>query len=287
MELVYVNTAAQGLLPEEWFGKRCFEVFPVADQTCAFHCPKIDAVSAASDSSPRVAYCEETLYQSNLDRVVLGVGLIPLSAARRDRARAVFVLRKRDDADDPQAFESRLVGDAENRAPSHRGPPPLAYFSDGASAPNPSPSLAAAAPHRYSKITGASQLRSRSAPDGMERSCLTSDDATRSAADTLRGSNGSPLRPRARANSATASLNRVSSGSEKQQRKTAAARASKLSDARPYTPDRGPRPRGRSPSQGQPAHQPRRPLPRTGRIRPGAPVGFPGSAGVTNDSIVL
>ena len=113
MELVYVNTAAQGLLPEEWFGKRCFEVFPVADQTCAFHCPKIDAVSAASDSSPRVAYCEETLYQSNLDRVVLGVGLIPLSAARRDRARAVFVLRKRDDADDPQAFESRLVGDAE------------------------------------------------------------------------------------------------------------------------------------------------------------------------------
>ena len=98
MELVYVNTAAQELVPSEWFGKRCFEVFPVADQTCAFHCPKIDAVNDATDVTSLVAYCEETLYTSNLDRVVLGVGLVPLGPARTDRARAVFVLRSRGDS---------------------------------------------------------------------------------------------------------------------------------------------------------------------------------------------
>ena len=113
MELVYVNTAARGLMPSEWFGKRCFEVFPVADQTCAFHCPKIDAVNETSDTSSKVAYCEETLYKANLEREVLGVGLIPLGPARTDRARAVFVLRSQDGSVDAPAFESKLLRDAE------------------------------------------------------------------------------------------------------------------------------------------------------------------------------
>ena len=113
MELVYVNTAARGLMPSEWFGKRCFEVFPVADQTCAFHCPKIDAVNETSDTSSKVAYCEETLYNANLKREVLGVGLIPLGPARTDRARAVFVLRSRDSSADAPAFESQLLRDAD------------------------------------------------------------------------------------------------------------------------------------------------------------------------------
>ena len=113
MEIVYINAAARGLVPLESFGKRCFEVFPVADQTCAFHCPKIDAVNEVSDTSPKVAYCEETLYKANLDRVVLGVGLIPLGPARTDRARAVFVLRSRDGSADAPAFESQLLRDAD------------------------------------------------------------------------------------------------------------------------------------------------------------------------------
>ena len=72
MDLVYINGAAQRLVPQEWFGKRCFEVFPVVDESCAFHYPKIDAVSESPETSPKVVYCEEALYTGTLDRVVLG-----------------------------------------------------------------------------------------------------------------------------------------------------------------------------------------------------------------------
>ena len=113
MELVYINGAAQQLVPEEWFGKRCFEVFPVVDETCAFHCPKMDAVSESPETSPKVVYCEEILYTAKLDRLVLGVGLIPLGADRADHARAVFVLRAKDTPGEPDAFESQLLQDAE------------------------------------------------------------------------------------------------------------------------------------------------------------------------------
>lgn len=114
MELVYINGAAQRLVPEEWFGKRCFEVFPVVDETCAFHCPKIDAVSESPETSPKVVYCEETVYTGTLDRVVLGVGLVPLGEERADHARAVFVLRTKDASADARAFESNLLQDAEH-----------------------------------------------------------------------------------------------------------------------------------------------------------------------------
>jgi hypothetical protein len=113
MELVYVNQPARAFVPKEWFGKRCFEVWPVADGTCAFHCPKIEALNEApAATSPDVVYCEETLYTGQLDRVVLGIGLIPLDAPRADRARAIFVLRaKGEDADHAQ-FEAQLLQDA-------------------------------------------------------------------------------------------------------------------------------------------------------------------------------
>jgi hypothetical protein len=114
MELVYINGAAQRLVPQEWFGKRCFEVFPVVDETCAFHCPKMDAVSESPETSPKVVYCEETLYTGTLDRVVLGVGLVPLGAERADHARAVFVLRTKDASADARVFESTLLQDAEH-----------------------------------------------------------------------------------------------------------------------------------------------------------------------------
>lgn len=113
MEFVYLNRAAQALVPEQWFGKRCFEVLPVIDETCAFHCPKIDAMhETPDDSSPGVVYCEEALLKGNLDRVVLGVGLIPLSAGRADRARAVFVLRNKEAGSNDAGFEAELLRDA-------------------------------------------------------------------------------------------------------------------------------------------------------------------------------
>ncbi len=111
MEFVYINGAARSLVPDQWFGKRCFEVLPTVDETCAFHCPKIDAVNDSMTS--QVIYCEEVLYKGNLDRVVLGVGLIPLGAERTDRARAVFVLRSKAESEDAAAFESQLLQDAD------------------------------------------------------------------------------------------------------------------------------------------------------------------------------
>ena len=96
-----------------WFGKRCFEVFPVVDETCAFHCPKIDAISESPETSPKVVYCEEALYTGTLERVVLGVGLIPLGAERADHARAVFVLRNQDASTEAGVFQSQLLRDAE------------------------------------------------------------------------------------------------------------------------------------------------------------------------------
>ena len=84
MEFVYANAAARKLVPEHWFGKHCFELLPVVDETCAFHCPKITSVTEATD----VVYCEETVCSQGQDCEVLGVGLIrsapvlPTEAAR-------------------------------------------------------------------------------------------------------------------------------------------------------------------------------------------------------------
>ncbi len=59
-----------------------------------------------------MVYCEEVIYKGNLDRLVLGVGLIPLGEEHTDRAWAVFVLRTKDESADAAAFESQLLQDA-------------------------------------------------------------------------------------------------------------------------------------------------------------------------------
>ena len=109
MELVYINAAGRALVPGEWFGKRCFEVLPVVDETCAFHCPKIRAVSEAID----VVYCEETIGSGAGDRVVLGVGLIPLGSRGDDPARAVLLLRDKGESGEESDFRAQLLLDAE------------------------------------------------------------------------------------------------------------------------------------------------------------------------------
>ena len=112
MELVYINTAARELVPGEWFGKRCFEVLPIVDETCAFHCPKIRAVSESRD----IVYCEETVYVGNDDRRVFGVGLIPLGPSGDDHARAVLLLRGKEESVGESAFRAQLLTDAKNLA---------------------------------------------------------------------------------------------------------------------------------------------------------------------------
>jgi len=111
MELVYINRAARELVPGEWFGKRCFEVLPIVDEACAFHCPKIRAVN----ESVEVVYCEETLLAGS-DRKVFGVGLIPLGPGGDDRARAILLLRAKGQSIEERAFRAQLLADATSLA---------------------------------------------------------------------------------------------------------------------------------------------------------------------------
>ena len=112
MELVYINTAARELVPGEWFGKRCFEVLPIVDEACAFHCPKIRAVTESVD----VVYCEETVFVGNNDRKVFGVGLIPLGPGGDDRARAILLLRAKGESVEEGPFRAQLLTDAKSLA---------------------------------------------------------------------------------------------------------------------------------------------------------------------------
>jgi hypothetical protein len=112
MELVYINTAARDLVPGEWFGKRCFEVLPIVDEACAFHCPKIRAVTESVD----VVYCEETVFVGNNERRVFGVGLIPLGPGGDDRARAILLLRAKGESVEEGAFRAQLLTDAKSLA---------------------------------------------------------------------------------------------------------------------------------------------------------------------------
>ena len=105
-----MNAAARSLVPEKWFGKRCFEVLPIVDEACAFHCQKLQTVGAAA--SVDVVYCEETVRSGLEDLVVFGVGLIPLGAAGGDPARAVLLLRRKDGHGAGGVFSEQLLHDA-------------------------------------------------------------------------------------------------------------------------------------------------------------------------------
>ena len=96
MELVYMNEAARGLVPIEWFGRRCFEVFPTADELCALHCPTVTAVH----ESHEILYCKEVLRTADGGQQELGVAVIPLEGASDDEARAVLLLRAQEEKED-------------------------------------------------------------------------------------------------------------------------------------------------------------------------------------------
>jgi PAS domain-containing protein len=111
MDLVYINMAARELVPGEWFGRRCFEVLPIVDEACAFHCPKIRAVNESVD----IVYCEETVFVGKAPRV-FGVGLIPLGRSSGNHARAVLLLRAKEESVDESAFRAQLLKDAKSLA---------------------------------------------------------------------------------------------------------------------------------------------------------------------------
>ena len=81
MNVLYLNAPARSLVPKDWFGKRCWAVFPVNDAFCAARCPAIRAVSRSDE----IVYCEEKLdLGEDAPLLVLGV------------AAAAWFLRQRD-----------------------------------------------------------------------------------------------------------------------------------------------------------------------------------------------
>jgi hypothetical protein len=107
-----MNAAARALVPGEWFGRRCFEVLPIVDEACAFHCPKIRAVNESGD----VVYCEEAVFVGPQDRRIFGVGLIPLGPGGDDHGRAILLLRAKSASVDEGPFREQLLADARSLA---------------------------------------------------------------------------------------------------------------------------------------------------------------------------
>lgn len=102
MELMYLNEPARQLVPSEWFARRCWEVFPVAEEDCVWKCPTVFAVNTADSAT----YCEETLASTEGGGQTLGVAVVPLSANRPGRARAILVFC-------PKVFRPEAGGEAE------------------------------------------------------------------------------------------------------------------------------------------------------------------------------
>ena len=117
MELVYLNEPARALVPEEWFGRRCFEILPTANDLCAFNCPTVAAVH----DSHEILYCEEVLKAPDGTTRGLGVAVIPLLGMSGDEARAVLVMRPKADGveDALLALARRFRGDLLTRFQHH------------------------------------------------------------------------------------------------------------------------------------------------------------------------
>jgi hypothetical protein len=107
MQVLYLNATAKSLVPEDWRGLRCWELFPVGDTSCASRCPAIKAVQSASG----ISYCEEEIYPDGAP-VRLGVAVIPLPDESLRAARAVLVLRPKNSELPEETFREALLRDA-------------------------------------------------------------------------------------------------------------------------------------------------------------------------------
>ena len=108
MELVYINASGRALVPQEWFGRRCYEVLPNVDEACGLHCPTMAAVHEAAEP----VYCKEELTSSSGETVTFGVAVIPLALGERERVKAVLLLHRRGENVDEAGFQQALLGEA-------------------------------------------------------------------------------------------------------------------------------------------------------------------------------
>ncbi len=105
MVVVYLNEVARSLVSPEWFGRHCWDVFPVGEESCASRCAAVAAVSNAED----IVYCEETIHAADGSPIRLGVAVIPLRPAPPAEERAVLLLRPRNPGVAEEVLRSKLL----------------------------------------------------------------------------------------------------------------------------------------------------------------------------------
>lgn len=109
MEVLYVNAAARPLLPQDWFGRRCWQAFPVQDDRCASSCPAVWAVG----NSSAIVYCEESIYPQPGSPLLVGVAVIPMENTQAEGEQAILLLRPKPGDSPGDIFKSALLESAE------------------------------------------------------------------------------------------------------------------------------------------------------------------------------
>ena len=89
MEVLYLNVAARLIIPAGWFGRRCWQAFPVDDDRCASRCLAVWAVGHSNE----IVYCEETIHPGRGAPTMVGVAVIPLGSMQADGEQAILLLR--------------------------------------------------------------------------------------------------------------------------------------------------------------------------------------------------
>jgi len=108
MELVSLNAAARNLVPENWFGRHCWQAFPVVDQSCATRCEAVRAVR----ESDEITYCHENIRSPDGEPVTLGVAVIPLNDVAVESEQSVLLLRPHPGPAEEKTFQDGLLRDA-------------------------------------------------------------------------------------------------------------------------------------------------------------------------------
>jgi hypothetical protein len=108
MEVLYLNAAACLLIPADWFGRRCWQAFPVQDARCASRCLAVWAVG----HSDEIVYCEETIYPGSGGPILVGVAVTPLGNKQADGEQAILLLRPKPADSAGDDFKRVLLEDA-------------------------------------------------------------------------------------------------------------------------------------------------------------------------------
>lgn len=109
MEFIYLNEPGRTLISSQWFGKRCFELLPTQNESCAWGCPTIRDVN----ETDVIKFQEELLITESGEPITLGVAVVPLQGASGDGAAALLLMRRKEPIAEDAEFQDALLGDAE------------------------------------------------------------------------------------------------------------------------------------------------------------------------------